>query len=72
MAPNLEVKQPDKNNKIMPAKSEKQRRLMGAALAYKRGENKHPSTEVKHVAQSMSERELADMAKKPHAEKKTK
>lgn len=45
---------------------------MGAALAYKRGENKHPSTEVKHVAQSMSERELADMAKKPNAEKKTK
>lgn len=48
---------------------------MGAALAYKRGENNHPSTEVKHVAQSMSESELADMAKKPHAgakEKKTK
>ena len=39
---------------------------MGAALAYKRGENKHPSDEVKHVAQSMSESELAEMAKKPH------
>lgn len=56
----------------MPAKSEKQRRLMGAALAYKRGENKHPSSEVKHVAESMTERELAEMAKKPRSEKKAK
>lgn len=60
------------NGIIMPAKSEKQRRLMGAALAYKRGENKHPSTEVKHVAESMTERELADMAKKPLSDKKPK
>lgn len=55
----------------MPAKSEKQRRLMGAALAYKRGENRHPSDEIKHVADSMTETELAEMAKKPVAEKRT-
>lgn len=56
----------------MPAKSEKQRRLMGAALAYKRGENKHPSGEVKQVAESMTEKQLVDMAKKPRSEKKSK
>lgn len=56
----------------MPAKSEKQRRLMGAALAYKRGENKHPGSEIKHVADSMTESELAEMAKKPRDGKKTK
>lgn len=54
----------------MPAKSEKQRRLMGAALAYKRGENKHPSGEVKKVAESMTESQLVDMAKKPRSAKK--
>lgn len=43
---------------------------MGAALAYKRGENKHPSSEVKHVAESMTEGELSEMAKKSHTEKK--
>lgn len=36
---------------------------MGAALSYKRGENKHPSQEVKHVADSMTETQLEDMAK---------
>lgn len=45
---------------------------MGAALAYKRGENNHPSSEVKQVAESMSEQQLADMAKKPRAAKKRK
>lgn len=49
----------------MPAKSEKQRRLMGAALAYKRGENKHPSEKIKEVAQHMTETELEDFASKP-------
>lgn len=44
---------------------------MGAALSYKRGENKHPSQEVKHVADSMTETQLEDMAKKPVAGKKT-
>ena len=45
---------------------------MGAALSYKRGENKHPSQEVKHVADSMTETQLEDMAKKPVAAKKRK
>lgn len=54
----------------MPAKSEKQRRLMGAALAYKRGENKNASEEVKKVAESMTEKELEEFASKPIAGKK--
>jgi len=54
----------------MPAKSEKQRRLMGAALSYKRGENKHPSEEIKKVASSMTEEQLEDFASKPTAKKK--
>ncbi len=49
----------------MPAKSEKQRRLMGAALAYKRGEYPQASEEVRKVAESMTEKELEDFAKKP-------
>lgn len=56
----------------MPAKSEKQRRLMGAALSYKRGENEHPSDEVKKVASSMTEEQLEDFASKPKSQKKTK
>ncbi len=56
----------------MPAKSEKQRRLMGAALSYKRGENKHPSDEAKKVAGSMSEEQLEDFASKPKKEKNKK
>ena len=55
----------------MPAKSEKQRRLMGAALAYKRGENDHASDEVKKVANGMTEAELEDFASKPKSQKKT-
>lgn len=54
----------------MPAKSEKQRRLMGAALAYKRGENKDASEEIKKVADGMTENELEDMASKPTNKKK--
>lgn len=38
---------------------------MGAALSYKRGENKHPSAEVKKVADGMTEKELEDWASKP-------
>jgi len=54
----------------MPAKSEKQRRLMGAALSYKRGENKNTSEEVKKVAKGMTENQLEDMASKPTEKKK--
>lgn len=56
----------------MPAKSEKQRRLMGAALSYKRGENHTASDEVKKVANSMTEKELEDFASKPKSQKKSK
>ena len=56
----------------MPAKSEKQRRLMGAALSYKRGENNKPSEEIKKVAKSMTEDQLEDMASKPTTKKKSK
>lgn len=56
----------------MPAKSEKQRKLMGAALSYKRGENKHPSEEVKKVAKGMTEEQLEDFASKPIEKKKKK
>lgn len=42
---------------------------MGAALAYKRGESKRVSDEVKEVADSMTESQLAEMAKKPRTQK---
>lgn len=53
----------------MPAKNEKQRRLMGAALAYKRGENKNASEEIKRVANDMTEKQLEDFASKPKKKK---
>ena len=56
----------------MPAKSEKKRRLRGAALAYRRGEKKAASEEVKKVADGMTEKELEDFASKPIASKKKK
>ena len=43
---------------------------MGAALAYKRGENKNPSEEIKKVANSMTEEQLEDFASKPIKGKK--
>ncbi len=54
----------------MPAKSEKQRRLMGAALAYKRGESDTSSEEIRKVAHSMTEAELEDFASRPGSKKK--
>jgi len=47
----------------MPAKSEKQRRLMGAALNCKRTGN-CGSDKIKELADSMTEKELSDFAKK--------
>lgn len=47
----------------MPAKSKKQQRLFGMALAYKRGELDDASDEVKELANSMSEKQLKDFAK---------
>jgi hypothetical protein len=49
----------------MPAKSEKQRKFMAAALAYKRGENSNASARVKQLAASMTQEELEDYARKP-------
>lgn len=54
----------------MPSKTPKQRRLMGAALAVKRGESKG-FPEAKKVAGSMSEKKLEDFARnKPKKKKK--
>ena len=50
----------------MPAKSIAQQKMFGMALAYKRGELKNASDEVKKLADSMSEKELTDFAKTKH------
>lgn len=47
----------------MPAKTQKQRNLMGAALAAKRGAQTFP--EAMKLAKQMSEQQLVDFAKKP-------
>jgi len=56
----------------MPAKSESQQRLMGMALAAKRGKG-HFGKKIHEIANSMSEKQLRDFAKTKHeglAEKK--
>ena len=50
------------------AESEAQQKLMGMALAYKRGEMKDASPKVKELAKSMSEKDLEDFAKTKHSE----
>ncbi len=45
-----------------------QQRLMGAALAYKRGETKDVPDSVKKVADSMSLKDLEDFAKTKHSD----
>lgn len=47
----------------MPAKSEKQRRLFGAALSYKLGKTKDVSDEVKKIADSMSVKKIKEFLK---------
>lgn len=49
----------------MPAVSEKQRRLMGMALAFKRGEAKTASPEVRRLVAQMTEEQLRDFASSP-------
>lgn len=49
----------------MPAKTPKQQRLMGAALAAKRGEAKPASKAIAKVAKGMSEAQLKEFATKP-------
>lgn len=48
------------------ATSVAQQRLMGAALAYKRGESDSASPEVKELAKTMSEKDLEDFARTKH------
>lgn len=50
------------------AESEAQQKLMGMALAYKRGEMKNAPEKVKELAKSMSEKDLEDFAKTKHSE----
>lgn len=51
----------------MPAKTAKQRRLMGAAYGYKKSGGKtHVSAKIKKVAKSMTKSQLRDFARKPH------
>lgn len=48
----------------MPAKTEKQRRAAGAALAAKRGRGKVGGA-AKEMAKTMSEKQLRDFVRKP-------
>lgn len=48
----------------MPAKSESQRRFMGAVRSYKEGRGKG-SEEVREAARTMSMKEVRDMTHKP-------
>lgn len=55
----------------MPAKSEKQRKAMGAALAIKRGEaNPKRGTASAKMAKSMTEKQLKEYAAKPHKKRR--
>ncbi len=53
----------------MPSFSKAQRKLMGMALAYKRGELKNASDKIKELANSMSEKQLKDFASNVKKEK---
>ena len=48
----------------MPSTSERQRRLMAAALAFKIGKSTAISADAKKIAQSMSIQDLKDFASK--------
>lgn len=49
----------------MPSVSSKQQKIMGVALAYKRGKGKKPpSAKVKSIMHSMSLKQLEEFAKK--------
>jgi Protein of unknwon function (DUF3008) len=52
----------------MPAKTKKQQRTMGAALAVKRGESKGFPM-ARKIAGGMSEKQLEDFARKPKRKK---
>ena len=50
----------------MPAKSKSQQRFFGMVDAYKKGEMKNPSKEVKNAADSMTRKEVEDFAETKH------
>lgn len=55
----------------MPAKSEKQRKAMGAALTIKRGKAKpKPGTASAEMAKSMTKKQLREFASKPIQKRK--
>ena len=49
---------------MSPAKSEKQRKLFGAALSIKRGESPKTDTSAGKIAEKVSEEQLEDFARK--------
>ncbi len=51
--------------RVMPATSEKQRRLFGVALSAKRGKTKRASGKAKQLASRLSTKQLEDFARKP-------
>ena len=57
------IKKASMNEKAV---SQSQQKLMGMALAYKRGEMDDASEEVKKIADGMSEKDLEDFAKTKH------
>lgn len=56
----------------MPPVSERQRKAAGRALAVKRGEASPGRGASAQMAKSMSEEQLRDFARKPHAKRKGK
>lgn len=50
----------------MPAKSKSQQRLFGMVHAYQKGELKHPSEEIKNIANSISKKDAEDFAETKH------
>ena len=61
-----------KRRRKNPSVSEAQRRLFGAALAYKRGETKTGSASVKRLARTMTVKQLRDFARTPDPKLKKK
>lgn len=47
-----------------PSSSEKQRKLFGMVLSYKRGESKKTSPKIKKISEGISESDARDFAKK--------
>ena len=50
----------------MPSKSKSQQRFFGMVDAYKKGELKHPSKEIKQAADGMTKKQVKDFASTKH------